>query len=469
MIDDLIIGSGPTAWAAARGVLSRGGSPVIIDFGSHPKIAAPIIKGSSALAVKGDSDKEALFSYPKSHVFATDGRQLPLTSARGGLSKIWGAGILMRSQEELHEWAPIYDEIDVAFRALYDLLPSTGFDDMTSNRFPLPQTQGIAPVSRRYEKFLTSMQSTKADVLFGFPRMAMKTEGSACIRCGSCLTGCPESLFFSAETAFKKMTVDGECRFIEGPVTSIEGGDSFSVVTTPTSKFEARRVYLAAGPIGSPSLLQRSKMVPDFLTVMDSAVFYAGLINLNSSTGDEQEFSSAHASLFSDSFGATDFQAAIYESNDEYAARLASAMPLFQNLLKVPKFLVKRINPIIGFLDSSVSGSLELNHRSGRTWVTRKSNDETRRATLRTMTRIHSALDGTGLKPIRRLVSIPAPGTGYHSGASLPMGGDLVNFNSQLITSPSIFIVDASSLPRIPAGSHTFTAMANAYRVGSKE
>ena len=465
MIDDLIIGTGPTAWAAAEGVIARGGFPVLLDFGLRPNITAPIISGTSSLAVKGDSERAALFSYPNTLVSASDGRHLPISSARGGLSKIWGAGILMRSIQELSELAPISSELDAAFHALYNLLPSTGKNDQLSNRFPLPISQGVAPTSRRYENFISKMQNSNSDVLVGYPRMAMKTERSACIRCGLCLSGCPESLFFSADLFLNKLEELGKCGFEVGPALSIESSGESSIVNTPFGQLKARRIYLAAGPIGTPALLQRSNLVPEVLEVMDSAVFYSGLINQNATTGSEKDFTSSNASIFSNSAGSDDFQIAVYESNPEYIQRVKSAIPRLGSLVKVPKSVISRINPVIGFLDSSVSGRLKLNYRGGRTWVDRQSSPETKHHVNRALARTSLALKGTGVHVLKKISLVPVPGSGYHSGASLPMGGSLIDFGARLREAPSIMIVDASSLPRIPAGSHTFTAMANDYRV----
>ena len=467
MIEDLIIGSGPTAWAAARGIISRGGQPVIIDFGQRPNVSKPSIKGSSALAVKGDSEREFLFGYPKSIVSSTDGRHLPISSARGGLSKIWGAGILMRSQAELNELSQIYDDIRLGYEALYQLLPSTGIADQTSRRFPLPKTDGKSPTSKRYEGLVESLQDKDSDVLVGYPRMAMKVASGACVRCGSCLTGCPESLFFSADLFFREMEFLRECIFIEGPAIKIEGGDSHSTISTPRETLKAKRVYLAAGPVATPAILQRSDLAPSTMTVQDSAVFYSSLVNFMPYSGDEDQFTSAHAVFFSTINGAEDFQAAAYESNDEYTQRLASSIPKLGRYLRSPKAVIKRINPIIGFLDSSVSGHLELNYYGDRTWVTRHKNSQTRVAANEAIRRIDRYLKSSGVRALRGLAFVPSPGSGYHSGAAMPMGGNYVDYSGRLIQAGSIQIVDATSLPKIPAGSHTFTAMANAYRIGA--
>ena len=75
-----------------------------------------------------------------------------------------------------------------------------------------------------------------------------------------------------------------------------------------------------------------------------------------------------------------------------------------------------------------------------------------------------------GLLPLVNTFATPSVGAGFHAGASMPMGSDsshLIDWNGKLKTEECIRIVDATSLMRIKAGSHTFMAMANAYRIAS--
>jgi choline dehydrogenase-like flavoprotein len=58
----------------------------------------------------------------------------------------------------------------------------------------------------------------------------------------------------------------------------------------------------------------------------------------------------------------------------------------------------------------------------------------------------------------------PEPLTGYHFGASLPMGS-LTNMLGELPNLKNVHIVDSSILPRIEQGSITAAVMENAYRI----
>lgn len=465
-VDDLIIGSGPTAWAAAQGIIARGGHPVVIDFGERVQIAPPSIRGTSKFAMKGDPERERIFAYPRSLIASTDGSHLPLTSSRGGLSRIWGAGILMRTAEELgidHQIAASFEE---AYRKLYALLPSTGTDDQTSQRFPLPRSEGVIPVSTRFKALLENIQDREGDVLAGYPRLSLSGGSSKCTRCGLCLAGCPDQLFFSADVAFNALTDQDQCELVAGPVTTVVQKVGFVEVRTPSRDIQARRVFVAAGPIGSPALLQRSGLIASSIRVQDSAVFYSALLNSNRTQGDEGDFAAAHAAFYSVNSGSDDFQITAYESNDSYRTRLTEVFHVPRILTEMVKPLANRFNPLIGFLDSSVSGSLDLRFSDGRTWVNRTPNPLARNVASQSLRRLGKYLRGTRYRTVPKVVVFPYVGSGYHAGASLPLGGTYVDLAGRLRNTNGIYLIDASVLPRIPAGSHTFAAMANAYRVG---
>jgi hypothetical protein len=466
MMTEVVVGSGPCAWAAVMGIIARGGTPVVVDFGQFPKIDPPKILGSSALAIKGSQDRARVFGYPRSLVSSEDAGHLPISSARGGLSRVWGSGILARGIDEFPELSEVFHEISGAFDSLFELIPSTASKDQLSLRFPAPAEHRVAPQSARFSKMVAQLQDEDPKTLVGYPRLAMRTEGGACLRCGSCLVGCPEGLFFSSEVHLSQLELSGLCRLVTGPVLKLEIEDSGVNVVLPSQRIKADRVYLAAGPIGTPSLLQRSGMAPTHIRVLDSAVFYSALINLNQSLGDEAEFTAAQASILATKPGPSDFQVSVYESNPDHGERIRAMLPLLRHVLKVPRIAINRVNPIIGFLDSAVSGHLDLRFQGERTWVRRVANPSTRPAANEVLKRVASRTKTQRMFAVPRLILIPKPGSGYHSGAAMPMGGEYVDLSSGLRFDSRIKLVDATVLPRVPAGSHTFTAMANAFRVG---
>jgi hypothetical protein len=163
--------------------------------------------------------------------------------------------------------------------------------------------------------------------------------------------------------------------------------------------------------------------------------------------------------------GADDFQLALYESNYEYLSRLGSLLGIPASFLKVPRAFVNRVNAGIGFLDSSLSGTLTIQFENQRSIVTRSEPKNLRKSALKIIVRVAKSTREVGITPIPKFVIVPTVGSGYHSGASMPIDGKHVDISGRLRAAQNVFVVDATSLPEISAGSHTFTAMANAFRI----
>ena len=462
---DVVVGSGPTAYATVSALIGLKRHPLIVDFGEDPRYSDSRIERISSVASKNDGLRSRVFDYPKSLITSRDGNHLPASSARGGLSNIWGAGILVRSESEMSKFAPVWPEMEDAYRSLLGLIPHVGINDQTSERFPWHDNSQSAPQSKRFLDVFTNLQSIKSDVLFGWPRIALNNGLGQCIRCGGCLHGCPKDLFFNSRIELKYLENDGLCSFETGPVLTITSDNSGVTIELPSKKIYGDRVFLAAGPIGTPALLQRSGLCGNEIKVKDSAVFYCGFYNQRRAYGDESEFTSSHLVAYADKSGENDFQLAIYESNAEYLSRLSALIRLPVNAIKAPKSIVNRINAGIGFLDSSVSGDLIVEYVNGRTIVTRNQPKDLGKRARQIVKRVANVTKQFGVYAIPRFVLVPAAGSGYHSGSSMPIGGGIVEYSGNLRNNQNVFIVDATSLPEINAGSHTFTAMANAFRI----
>jgi len=460
--DDVVVGSGPTGFAAALALIQSGRSPVVVDCSLSPAYSLPKCSGSSRLALKTDSARLGLFGYPRTLVTSADGRQLPLSSARGGLGTIWGAGILARHATEIRELLPVMPGIEDAYSALFAALPVAGQADDLSRRFPWPVGTAATPQSKRCAEFVATMKGASDDVIVGAPRVALDVK--RCIHLGSCLTGCPLGLFFSPAAALNRLASEERCRLVDGPVIEIRRDAKGLVLLLPSRELSANRVFLAAGPIGTPALLQRSDLAPRTLRVADSAVFYMGFLNHRSVEGDEGKYAQAQAIIFSAEAGQRDFQLSLYESNDYYFDTVASISSQLASAARPLRPLAGRFNAGIGFLDSSVSGELVLHYSNGRTYVVR-GRAKVRQHATEVLTRVRRALKGSGISPVPGAVLIPPVGCGYHSGSGLPMGSEVVGFHGELKAEPRVHVVDATALPKIWAGSHTFTAMANAYRI----
>jgi len=68
------------------------------------------------------------------------------------------------------------------------------------------------------------------------------------------------------------------------------------------------------------------------------------------------------------------------------------------------------------------------------------------------------------------MLQMAEPGRGFHNGASFPMRKDPAELETDILGRPRgwsrLHVVDASSLPSVPATTITFSVMANAHRIG---
>ena len=75
-----------------------------------------------------------------------------------------------------------------------------------------------------------------------------------------------------------------------------------------------------------------------------------------------------------------------------------------------------------------------------------------------------------GAMPLPVMLKISEPGRGFHSGGSFPMRTEPRGFQTDLLGRlpgwKRIHAVDATVFPSIPATTITFSAMANAHRIG---
>lgn len=459
-IPDLVIGSGPTGYAAVLALLAAGRPAAVLDFGSNPAVTVPPRQG---IATKPDPRSLRAFSHPRALIADVEEQALPLSSARGGLSLIWGAAVLERSAADSPELAPISSGLADGFDTLAEHVDLAGADDQLSRRFPWKRTTEAVPCSTRYSRIRQRAQETvSAPALIGSPRVALRA--GDCTRCGQCLTGCPEGLFFNAENELRRLSHLGDIQFVTGPALTLHQSDHGVVVTTPHGEVHAERIFLAAGPIATPALLQRSRLVPASLTVQDSAVFYLPILNRLRSFGDESDYTAAQLLVTAPQPGPEDFTLAIYESNPDFRTRLARMFRIPERVLPFPQWVSNRINAGIGFLSPENSGRLTLRCTEGRTWVERQAHSRTRTAAVRAARQAARALRIHGLEPIPKSAIVPPPGVGFHSGGALPLGSQFVTWNGELRAAPKIRLIDTTVLPRIWAGSHTYTAMANAVR-----
>jgi hypothetical protein len=136
---------------------------------------------------------------------------------------------------------------------------------------------------------------------------------------------------------------------------------------------------------------------------------------------------------------------------------------------RLPKYFKERVYVAQGYLPSDLSStiSLAMAGKKIEASLAKTHSEIYLNYSINNISRIFSQ---SGFFPIKSFLNIMNPFSGYHFGSSLPMSNKSLNSTStdlygRLKNVSNIHVLDSSILPNIPAGSYSFTVMANAIRI----
>ena len=503
----VVIGTGPTSFAAVKALIDGGRRVHVIDIGTdlpesvtraihdakqeHPTSWTPetisALDGGdvvSRLAGKLYFGTDTPYRYPTNvaPIVHETGALLPISGALGGLSNVWGAGILSLSPSEFASWPVTSSEMNDSYVAVARHFPTVGCHDALDARYPWPfEPSGAPALSTRFRRFVSEERRAHQPgrVLIGASRLMVAPLGDGCTGCGRCLTGCPYGAIFDARNLFRPLIEQGfvtyQTRSVVESISETASGvqiRSTDLASQRQTTVDGDRVLIAAGSVSSVSILQRSGLCSPTVAVRDSQVFYVPLVLGTKWTDDSAHFTLAQAFVVSaDSEPHEDFQLSIYDTSDELAQRFAlmAPRPLLPLATKFGGLAARRVVGGIGFLPSELSGTLQVSTRNGQTVVRTVPGEATGRAVKRVVRRLGRALVTRGVGVVSPFVQIPDPGAGFHVGSALPMkhrpGPDETDSLGRPPKTDRIHVIDSTVLPRLHPGPTTFTAMANADRI----
>ena len=198
----LIIGSGPSAVAAAAMLIEIGKKPCIVDAGGIPNSDAEILKTRRR---NGDKDttkngvarnKEktwfnSAFPYEQntnSNLEYSKDVSVRGSFAKGGLSAVWGATSSMTWDYSSWPTSCIPSEADVAFVA--NILSPSVTTDKHSEDCKYREIPGSVNSSLLMKTFTENDQKDLFSVEASKLAISSKAAESGCVACGSCLNGC---------------------------------------------------------------------------------------------------------------------------------------------------------------------------------------------------------------------------------------------------------------------------------------
>lgn len=515
-----VVGSGPSGIAAAHALLSRGLPVTMLDIGHEcdsdrlavarqlARLEPEAWDPALVTQLRGPSSDPQLprklcygsdFSYAPDAQLALDqqGTHCLHSSAKGGLSNVWGASVLPARAEDFRDWPLTLEAMAPHYAATGRLLGIAGVRDELETHFPYYSVPAapLAP-SHQAQLLLARMRArrdrlTRSGIVFGQSRLAVRTtddeSGTGCRYTGLCLTGCPYSAIWNAASLLPALAGRGGFTYRGGVrITVVESQAGtvrirgVSVDDGTVQTWEGRTVFLACGPLPTSAIVVRSLRIPDCtLRLQYQPYFLLPLLALQPArdVGTERlhTLTQLYLELTDKRISTHPVHLQIYTYSHFIRERLEALRflpgPLGRGLRRLAE---ERLMAIQGYLDSSeVEGiSLVVQGATGR--LTLHADSSVReiskiRRVVAALTR--RSLD-IGVLPLRPLLQVGRPGEGNHIGGVFPMRHAPGQFETselgQFSALPGVHLVDASVLPSLPAASYTYTIMANAHRIASR-
>ncbi len=296
MSRSLVIGSGPAAAGAVLALVDDPAQQVtVIDIGHRLEPAqreavvrladrAPSAWDQDDIdlisrqpvddTVKGLPQKRAYGSdFPFRNVGQLDGvtaigqaNGAVISAAYGGLSNVWGSQVMVFTTATFDQWPVTGHEMEAHYKAVLGAIPYAAEEDALARHFPLVgQARPLPQLAPRALAVLRSAERhgqelSRIGVAVGKARLAF--DSTACVRCGLCMTGCPYSLIYSASHTFDRLRRSGRIQYHDDLLAFEVGQDGDTpyvlarqVSTGTVQRFEADRVYVAAGALGTTRLV----------------------------------------------------------------------------------------------------------------------------------------------------------------------------------------------------------------------
>jgi ferredoxin len=382
------------------------------------------------------------------------------------------------------------------YEAILRQIPFAGEEDYLAARFPLMRSPAPLPsmaprslkVLKAYEKHRSRINDH--GITIGKARLAL--DAQKCIRCGMCMTGCPYGLIYSTTQTFDALRRADRVTFYDGflALAVKEEADRAAVIareiaTGRMQRFEADRVYVACGAIGTTRLVANSLGLFDVnLPMLESRQFVLPLLSLRATEDprNKHDFTLNQFNVIvAPDGGSTDISILhFYTYNPAFINGLLSAIRA-RSAEWLQTQLLRRLTVALGYLPSWNSPRLRVHIGSQRNHselpdfqisseAPPAGQSQMLHAVLLRLVRSARMLDLYPLVPMLRLSSA---GKSYHWGGSFPHTADRPNTYSsdklgRVGSWERIHLVDGSVFPTVPAMTFGLTVMANAHRIASE-
>ncbi len=515
MIENLIIGTGPAAFAAAMALRQNGQSFEVLDAGGDlepfrlekiaklrampPEDWAPedtsLLFPSPRASSKGVEKRFAFgsdFTYriPEALSITTENCKVDISHGFGGFGNVWGAATLPFALSDLRDWPVEPDSLRRSYKNISRYVPLSGARDDLRELFPIesdsPGTLREGAQISRLHAFLESRKQRliSRGLQFGRARVAVESRAAEtqCRYCGHCLDGCVYGSIFNPREFWARFFPE-DVR-IHRDFYALEFHEEQEAVRVTAldlkasgrRDFMAKRVWIATGAVATTRLVARSLgILQRPISLKDSQYFFFPVLTLRKAPDEAIKFTLAE--LFLELLPSeinpyfTHFQ--VYGLNTIFKEAIRGLLSGVPGSDYFSKELERRFLLIQGFLHSAHSGGLlmTLTATSGsgdQVHLRGVTNPRSSRIAHTALRQLRQWLLPFGIVPPFSMTMVPI-GRSFHLGGSFPMGKTDSLFYSDLQGRPMglkrVHLMDASTFPSIPATTITCTIMANSDRI----
>lgn len=475
-VEYAVVGTGPSGVASAAALIAKGIKPTFIEAGELTNgvvlNAANLPKSGTSFSSKlpANPGQKAWFGsydayaqdYPGGSKFESN-LNVRASNSIGGFSRVWGATFDFWKEDSRWPMDAFPEKGD--FDAIRDLVPhvTTQFESGSGESITFGASQSSLKIFERLR-----LQSNKLVPTLTPSTLAVSVTGkSACVLCAKCLDGCPRDSIWFAGDHLQKWLFEGKANLITGVKVSEIRETNDAVELHCISKngdktiIQAKRVYLAAGAIGSAEIALKSGIVDEVQINDTSTIFTAAIGFMRQKPGLPGHSLSQFWLKWA---GSSPLAAQVYAPNESNLHRLLMRFPFLSPLGALFTPLVLRMHPVIAYLDSNSSPQIAMRMAGGEIQIFETTNKRYLKARSRAIRKIRQALSLAGLFVPPVGTDFSSAGTGYHHGSSFPLG-ETSDILGRIKGWESVHIVDSSVLPYLSVGSITPTVMANAYRI----
>jgi choline dehydrogenase-like flavoprotein len=506
-----ILGSGLSGLAAAHALIRRGLKPVMLDAGREidpsthavvSRMAASEPQGWALPDVAHIKRNETIAGagIPRKLVFGSDyiyggepeasiaspAAKAVMSLAKGGFGNAWGAAVLPADPADLtSDWPREAARLEEHYRAVFRWLPlSAGEGDALGRHFPTYR-ESSAPLTmpRQAAPFMQALDRlSRPDIAHGLARLAVHAEGPlGCRRCGLCLSGCVYGSIFNPGDAVDALSRAGQLDYRPGHVVErlAETGDA---VTVTVRRGETRenlafsQVFVAFGAVSTTRLMLASlNAYGARISLADSQKFLLPLFRLKGAAYDLEDTHSL-AAMFVETrvpeLAGNWMHMQISAISDFVLRRLGADRSAFRRIVLAPA--LRRMLIAWGSLHSAHSARLEVWLRPDGQLDAQEADVRRAQANVRKgLSHFNRLVRASGTWGPSPLVTYSGVGSGNHTGASFPMReAPGAVFESDTLGRPTgwsrTHLVDAASMPSIPATTIALLMMANADRIASQ-